>query len=72
MIATPAIRNLIREAKTYQIPNVIQTGAEYGMQTLNQALRDLYQKGLITLEDAFARSNNPKELRELIGDRLRR
>jgi twitching motility protein PilT len=72
MIATPAVRNLIREGKTYQLPNVIQTGSQYGMQSLNQALRDLYQKGLITLETAFARSNNPEELRELIGNRLRR
>jgi len=72
MIATPAIRNLIREGKTYQIPNVIQTGTQYGMQSLNQALKDLYQKGLITREEAFARSNNPEELRELIGDRTRR
>ena len=72
MIATPAIRNLIREGKTYQIPNVIQTGSQYGMQTMNQALRDLYQKGLITLEEAFARSHNPEELRELLGDRIRR
>ena len=72
MIATPAIRNLIREGKTYQIPNVIQTSTQYGMQSLNQALRDLYHKGLISLEDALARSNNPEELRELIGERTRR
>ena len=72
MIATTAIRNLIREGKTYQMPNVIQTGSQYGMQTLNQALRDLYQKGLITLEKAFARSHNPEELRELLGNRIRR
>ncbi len=72
MIATPAIRNLIREGKTYQMPNVIQTGSQYGMQTLNQALRELCQKGLINLEDAFAKSSNPEELRELIGERLRR
>jgi twitching motility protein PilT len=72
MLATVAIRNLIREGKTYQMPNMIQTGSQYGMQTLNQALRELCQKGLITLEDAFAKSNNPEELRELIGDRLRR
>jgi len=72
MIATPAIRNLIREGKTYQMPNVIQTGTQYGMQSLNQALKDLYQRGLIALEDALARSNNPEELRELIGDRIRR
>ena len=71
MIATPAIRNLIREGKTYQMPNVIQTGSQYGMQTMNQALKDLYQKGLITLEDALAKSPSPEELRELIGNRLR-
>jgi twitching motility protein PilT len=66
MIATTAIRNLIREGKTYQMPNVIQTGAQYGMQSLNQALRDLCQKRLITPADAFLKSNNPEELREWI------
>jgi twitching motility protein PilT len=72
MIATPAIRNLIREGKTYQIPNVIQTGTQYGMQSLNQALSDLYFRGVITQEAALARSNNPEELRELIEGRIRR
>ncbi len=72
MIATVAIRNLIREGKTYQMPNVIQTGAQYGMQTLNQALRDLVQKGLITSKDALLKSDNPEELQEWIGDRVRR
>ncbi|MBM4466661.1 MAG: type IV pilus twitching motility protein PilT [Chloroflexi bacterium] len=72
MIATPAIRNLIREGKTYQIPNVIQTSAQYGMQTLNQALRDLCQRGLITPEEAFLKSDNPEELREWLGERIRR
>jgi twitching motility protein PilT len=69
MVATTAIRNLIREGKTYQMANVIQTGAQYGMQTLNQALRDLCQKGLITLEEAVTRSDNPEELQEWIGGR---
>jgi twitching motility protein PilT len=72
MIATSAIRNLIREGKTYQMANVIQTGSQYGMQTLNQALKDLYQKDLITLEEALTKSSNPQELREWIGDRIRR
>jgi twitching motility protein PilT len=73
MIATTAIRNLIREGKTYQMPNIIQTGAQYGMQTLNQALRDLYQNGLITEAEAFLKSDNPEELREWIeGGRSRR
>ena len=72
MIATTAIRNLIREGKTYQIPNVIQTGAQYGMQTLNQALRDLCQRRVITPADAFLKSDNPEELRAWLGDRIRR
>jgi twitching motility protein PilT len=72
MIATTAIRNLIREGKTYQMANVIQTGAQYGMQTLNQALRDLCKKGLINPEDAFLKSDNPEELREWLGPRTRR
>ncbi len=67
MIATTAIRNLIREGKTYQMPNIIQTGAQYGMQTLNQALRDLVRGNLITPEAAFMKSDNPDELREWIG-----
>jgi twitching motility protein PilT len=71
MIATSAIRNLIREGKTYQMANVIQTGSQYGMQTLNQALKDLYQRDLITLEEALSKSNNLQELREWIGDRIR-
>ncbi len=72
MIATTAIRNLIREGKTFQMPNVIQTGAQYGMQTLNQALRDLIQRNLITPAEAFLKSDNPEELREWIEDRFRR
>jgi twitching motility protein PilT len=72
MIATTAIRNLIREGKTYQMPNVIQTGTQYGMQTLNQALRDLIQRNVITPEAAFIKSDNPEELREWIGLRIRR
>jgi twitching motility protein PilT len=72
MIATTAIRNLIREGKTYQMPNIIQTGAQYGMQTLNQALRDLCKMGLINPGDAFQKSDNPEELREWLGDHIRR
>jgi twitching motility protein PilT len=72
MIATPAIRNLIREGKTYQIPNVIQTSTQYGMQSLNQALSDLYHRRVITQEAALARSSNPEELRELMENRIRR
>jgi len=66
MIATPAIRNLIREAKTHQIHTAIQTGAQYGMQTMDQSLYSLYTRRLISLENALARAIHPDELRKMI------
>ncbi|MEA3402529.1 MAG: type IV pilus twitching motility protein PilT [Armatimonadota bacterium] len=66
MIANAAIRNLIREAKAHQITSVIQTSGELGMQTMDQALRDLYKQSLITYEDAMRRAQNPTELEKLI------
>jgi len=68
MLATPAIRNLIREAKTHQIETAIQTGVQYGMQTMDQSLRDLYLKKLITYEDALGRAIHPEELRKMIRE----
>ncbi len=53
LVATPAIRNLIREGKTFQIPSMIETGAKEGMMSLDQCLRDLLRQGLITAETAF-------------------
>ncbi len=67
MIATPAIRNLIRENKTHQIHTMIQTSGQLGMQTMDQSLRDLYLKGWITYEEAMARAINPDELRKMIA-----
>ena len=67
MIASPAIRNLIREAKTHQIPSMIQTSGNMGMITMDQCLRDLYLKGMVTLEDAFSRCQNQDELRKMIN-----
>jgi twitching motility protein PilT len=67
MVASPAIRNLIREAKTHQIPSMIQTSGGMGMITMDQCLRDLYLKGMITLEDAFSRCQNQDELRKMIS-----
>jgi len=66
MLATPAIRNLIREGKTHQMTNAIQTGAQYGMQTLNQSLASLYRSGTITQEEALARSTDTEELEEML------
>jgi twitching motility protein PilT len=67
MIATPAIRNLIREGKTHQIDAAIQTGYQHGMQTMDQSLRDLYERGLISFEDAISRAIRPDELRKMIA-----
>lgn len=55
MVATPAIRNLIREGKTHQINSSIETGARFGMQGMDAALHDLLRKGLITEEDYQSR-----------------
>jgi len=67
MVATPAIRNLIRENKTHQIPSIIQTGASHGMTSMDQCLRDAYMKGVITLEDAMTRCMNVEELKKMIN-----
>jgi twitching motility protein PilT len=68
MAATTAIRSLVREGKTHQIPLQIQTGAEYGMQTLDQALKTLFTKGLITGETAMEVANNPEELSRMLRE----
>ncbi len=57
MIGTPAIRNLIRENKVAQMYSAIQTGAQIGMQTLEQSLKTLVQTGKISLQDARAKAN---------------
>ena len=66
MRASPAIRNLIREAKAHQITSMIQTSANMGMQTMDQCLRDLYVRGVISFEDAMTRAMNPPELEKMI------
>ncbi len=58
MIATPAVRNLIREGKTFQIPSMIQTGKKYGMQTLDDAIMNFLNKKMISPDDAYAKSND--------------
>ncbi|MEH0022539.1 MAG: type IV pilus twitching motility protein PilT [Desulfobacter sp.] len=58
LVATPAVRNLIREAKTHQIPSMIQTGKQYGMQLLDDAIMGLYKKGWISPDEAYSKANN--------------
>ena len=64
MVATPSVRNLIREGKTHQLYMDIQTGAEYGMQTLDSCLLNLVRKGLVDFEDAIAKSSNPRDFEQ--------
>jgi twitching motility protein PilT len=66
MKASPAIRNLIREAKAHQITSMIQTSASLGMQTMDQCLRDMYVRGVISLDEALNRAMNSTELEKMI------
>jgi twitching motility protein PilT len=68
LLATPAIRNLIREGKTHQIYSSLQTGGNIGMQTMDAALATLVRDGKITQSVALSRSSTPEELRRLLGD----
>jgi twitching motility protein PilT len=67
LVPTPAVRNLIREAKTHQIYSVLQTGAQYGMQTMDASLAALVRGGRITRAVAESRAHSVEELRRLIG-----
>lgn len=66
MIATPAIRALIRDEKEHQIYSTIQAGSKYGMQTMNNSLFNLYAKRTITLETAFDYTPNIEEFEHMV------
>src|SRR5712675_1988274 len=61
---TPAVANVIREAKTYMLPGVIQTGKKQGMRLMDDALIDLYDRGLISKEEAYARADQKHIMRQ--------
>ena len=67
MIATDAIKNLIREARTAQMWSMMQTGAHYGMQTMDQSLLHLYHLGFITLEEALGRCREPETAKKSLA-----
>ncbi|MGL5832122.1 MAG: type IV pilus twitching motility protein PilT, partial [Waterburya sp.] len=67
MIVTPAIANLIREGKAAMVYSAIQTGAKMDMQTMEQALADFVKKGIVSMEEAIAKSSRPDELQRLAG-----
>jgi twitching motility protein PilT len=67
MVATPAVRAIIRDDKIHQLYSMIQSGQKYGMKTMNQALSELYNSGKISLNDAMAFSSNTQELGEMLS-----
>ncbi|HHY06582.1 MAG TPA: type IV pilus twitching motility protein PilT [Clostridia bacterium] len=69
LISIPAIRNLIREGKTHQIPTVLQTGARWGMQTMEIALCDLVKKNIVTMETALNYINDKESFKRLVNAR---
>lgn len=67
MIATPAIRAIIRDDKVHQLYSMIQSGQKFGMKTMNQSLSELYQGGKISINDAMNYSSNTQELGEMLN-----
>ncbi len=61
---TPAVAHVIREAKTYMLPGIIQTGKKQGMCLMDDALIDLYDRGLISSEEAYARADQKQTMRQ--------
>jgi len=66
LVATPAMRAVIRDDKIHQIYSLLQAGQKFGMRTMNQSLCDLYKRKKISHSDAVARSSNIQELEEMI------
>jgi twitching motility protein PilT len=64
---TPAVANVIREAKTYMLPGIIQTGKKQGMRLMDDALIDLYDRGLISAEEACERADQKLLMRQHVG-----
>ena len=67
LVASPAVRSMIRETKEHQIYSIIQTSQKAGMKTMNQSLLELYSDGKITYEEAISRTANAEELAKLAG-----
>ena len=65
MLASPAVRSLIREGKIYQLPSTVRTQARLGMELFDQALIKLYHQGVISSESLFAFCNDQDEVAQL-------
>ena len=68
LVWTPALGNIIREGKSEQIHTLMQTGKQYGMQTMDEALALLVKRGLVEPKEALAHSHNKENLKKIIGD----
>jgi twitching motility protein PilT len=68
MVCTPAIRALIRDDKVHQIESAMQAGKKYGMQTLNDALYQLYVNREVAKEECMRVTSNPNEFLRMIGE----
>jgi twitching motility protein PilT len=66
MIATPAVRNLIREEKVHQVYSALQTGADTGMQTMNMSMAALYRKGKVKYQEIMDRTTDARDLERLV------
>ncbi len=64
---TPAVANVIREAKTYMLPGIIQTGKKQGMRLMDDTLIDLYDRGLISADETYARADQKQMMRKHLG-----
>jgi len=67
MTVTPAISNLIREGKTHMIYNAIETGAKYGMMSMDKSLANLVRRGLVTYDEALSRVHSEESFKQLSG-----
>jgi twitching motility protein PilT len=67
LMNTPAVANIIREAKTFMLPSVIQTGKRLGMKQMDDSLMELFQDGIISGEEALARAEQKTLMRQITG-----
>jgi len=66
MVGNSAVKNLVREGKTFELHSVMQLSSAEGMQTLDQALAELVKRKIVTLEEAKMKSSHPERLKKLL------
>ena len=67
LMNTPAVANVIREAKTFMLPGIIQTGKKLGMKLMDDSLTELFQAGIITADEAVARAEQKQQMKQICG-----